>query len=208
MPRSPTPSLLARLALMALLASGCPSGFADPTREFGPPVPDGREGKVTVHVPPTMGSLDTPLRDVNGVPIGIACETCHGPDAIGEVLAEARANPEGMHASVELRHGPLTCASCHAPDDRRYLRLADGTMLPRADAIELCHQCHGPQFRDYTNGSHGGMTGAWDLRRGDRERNHCLDCHGAHAPAFPTLSPVFPPRDRGFVQAHGAGEQG
>lgn len=202
----PMPLLLSSTLLVSLtLFAACATGFDDPSRELGAPVIGEPTGRITIHSPPGLGLVDTPLRDVNGVVVGVACDTCHGPDSVGEVLAEGKANPEGMHASVDLQHGPLTCASCHDPDDRRYLRLADGTQLARADAIELCHQCHGPQFRDYTRGSHGGMTGAWDLRRGDRERNHCLDCHAAHAPRFPTVTAVFPPRDRGFVQAHGAG---
>lgn len=198
--RRPALSLLLPLALLA----GCGGGFTDPGRALGPPVEGPADGRVVIHRPPTLGVVDTPLRDVHGAPVGVACDTCHGPDADGAVLAEARGNPEGMHGSVELVHGPLTCASCHDPDDQRRLRLADGSRLEMAEAMVLCAQCHGPQHRDYQNGSHGGMTGAWDLRRGDRTRNHCLDCHGAHAPAWPTLEPVFPPQDRGTVQARAA----
>ena len=64
------------------------------------------------------------------------------------------------------------------------------------EAMQLCAQCHGPQTRDYRRGSHGGMQGYWDLSRGDRVRNHCVDCHDPHAPAFPRFTPLPPPRDR------------
>lgn len=193
------PSLdLSLLPLLAMLTA-CTGGFSDPSRELGEPVTGQVTGRVEIHRPPTMGVLDTPLQDVHGAPIGVACDTCHGPDADGEVLAQAQDNPEGMHQALEHRHGALACDACHDPDDRRFLHLADGTLLEMPRAMELCAQCHGPQHRDYQRGSHGGMTGSWDLRRGDRVRNHCLDCHDAHAPAWSQLDPVFPPMDRGTV---------
>ena len=195
----PAPQRLPTLSALGLLVA-CGGGFADPSRELGPPVDTAAEGRVEIHRPPTLGVVDTPLRDVHGAPIGIACDTCHGPDPDGQVLAAARDNPEDMHASVEVQHGGLSCEACHDAEDRRFLHLADGQRLELADAQRLCAQCHGVQYRDYLGGSHGGMTGAWDLRRGDRVRNHCLDCHAAHAPAWPQVEPVFPPRDRGTLQ--------
>ncbi|MBI5610873.1 MAG: hypothetical protein HY902_18485 [Deltaproteobacteria bacterium] len=69
-----------------------------------------------------------------------------------------------------------------------------------SSVIELCSQCHGPQARDYQHGAHGGMTGYWDLRRGDRFRNVCVDCHNPHVPAYPQFAPVQRPRDR-FLDA-------
>ena len=55
--------------------------------------------------------------------------------------------------------------------------------------MTLCAQCHGPQFRDYQHGAHGGMTGYWDLTKGGRMRNNCIDCHDPHAPKYPTVTP-------------------
>lgn len=74
------------------------------------------------------------------------------------------------------------------------------------DAMQLCAQCHGPQFRDYQRRSHGGTNGHWDSRRGGSVRNHCLDCHDAHTPRFLPSVPVLVPRDRGTVasERHGA----
>jgi hypothetical protein len=65
--------------------------------------------------------------------------------------------------------------------------------------MALCAQCHGTQKRDYDHGAHGGMRGYWDLKRGPRERNHCVSCHDPHAPKFGTFMPVHPPKDR-FLQ--------
>jgi predicted CXXCH cytochrome family protein len=93
--------------------------------------------------------------------------------------------------------------ACHNPaDNYATLRLADGTALAFSESMQLCAQCHGPQYRDYQRGSHGGMTGYWDLRRGPRVRNHCQHCHDPHAPQFPKVLPVAEPRDR-FPPAQG-----
>jgi hypothetical protein len=62
--------------------------------------------------------------------------------------------------------------------------------------MRLCAQCHGPQYRDYQNGAHGGMTGNWDLSKGGRVRNNCIDCHDPHAPRYPTVTPSRGPNDR------------
>lgn len=175
-----------------LLLVACDTGFADPSREFGPPVPDGPRHPTTIHAPSTLGVVDTPLTDANGTPVGVACATCHGPDP---ETAWASRDGAPFHTGVALAHGALTCDSCHDAD-RTALHLADGTSVALPDAIELCAQCHGPQYRDYTHGSHGGLNGYWDTRRGPRTKNHCVDCHGPHAPAYAGVLPVFPPADR------------
>lgn len=188
--------------LLALLA--CDTGFDDPSRALGPAVDAPADGVTEIHEPATLGRVDTPAEDVHGAPVGVACATCHAPGADGTALVEGGGPPDAMHASIEVAHGDLSCNACHDADDRTSLHLADGTTLPMARAMDLCAQCHGPQYRDYSRGSHGGMRGSWDLRRGDRERNHCLDCHGAHDPSYPELMPVLPPQDRGTVQLRAA----
>lgn len=178
-------------ALLLFLA--CQTGFADPSRELGPAVPDGPRYPTSIHAPTTLGVVDTPLTDVNGTPVGVACATCHGPDPDTSWAAR---EGEPFHTGVTVTHGTLGCESCHDATDRTLLHLADGAPLDLADAITLCAQCHGPQYRDYVRGSHGGMTGYWDTRRGPRVRNHCADCHAPHAPAYAAVLPVFPPADR------------
>ncbi len=155
---------------------------------------------VVVRHPETLGVLDTELRDVRGAPVGMACATCHAAGARPPIAGRAGA-PEDFHAGVRLAHGTLTCNSCHDPADRTRLRLADGTSLALAEVMQLCGQCHGPQVRDYERGSHGGMTGYWDLSRGPRVRNSCVACHGAHEPSYPKVVPAAPPRDR-FLPHH------
>lgn len=109
-----------------------------------------------------------------------------------------------FHQGLTFRHGSLACASCHVIGDQDRLHKADGTTVPLRDALDLCAQCHGPQFRDYQRRSHGGTSGRWDATSGPSVRNHCLDCHDAHAPKFLPSTPVLVPRDRGTVAgAHG-----
>lgn len=186
------PALTTWIGLVAVL--GCGEDFPD-DRAFGPAV----EGvadlhPVTIHHPTTLGVADTSRTDVLGRPIGVSCVTCHGPTP-DEALVAGLGAPETFHTKVEPVHGDLSCNSCHA-EDRTRLRLADGATLELHEVRRLCAQCHGPQHRDYLAGAHGGMTGYWDLRRGPRTRNVCVDCHAPHAPAITPVRPVLPPRDR------------
>lgn len=188
---------------LALFACGAEPGadFADPSRAWAEPAPEGAF-HTEIHQPSSLGALDTHLVDVRGGAIGVACATCHGPGADGEVLASLPGEPEELHAGVRLEHGALSCNSCHDPGDRSLLRLADGATLEMDQAMTLCAQCHGVQTRDYRRGSHGGMSGYWDLSRGPRLRNHCLDCHGAHDPAYGQVQPAPGPRDRFIGGTH------
>ena len=194
-----TPQLL---TLILLACGGAEPGadFADPSRAWSEPVPAGTF-YTEIHQPGGLGALDTHLVDVRGGAVGVACATCHGPEADGTVLAELPGDPEDFHGGLRLEHGSLSCESCHDPQDRS-LRLADGTRLEMDQAMTLCAQCHGVQVRDYDRGSHGGMSGYWDLERGPRLRNHCLDCHDAHDPAYGQVLPAPGPRDRFFGGTH------
>ena len=188
-----TPSLV----LLVALLMGCPSDseWTDPSREFGPAVStEAPKHPVSIHQPTTLGVADSAHVDINGTPIGVACDTCHGPS--GELSwAQQPDSPANFHEAVKLEHGTLSCNFCH-DDDRTKLHLADGKKLDIGDALVLCSQCHGVQVRDYKAGSHGGMNGYWDLQRGPRDRNHCVDCHAPHTPAYERVMPVHMPQDR------------
>lgn len=134
--------------------------------------------------------------DVNpdGSPATIDCATCHSTRP-PNITNRASTDLDEFHQGLTFEHGTLSCLACHNADNYDSLKLADGTPLPFAESMTLCAQCHGPQFRDYRHGSHGGMTGHWDLTRGPRTRNHCTTCHDPHAPAYPKLTPVFKPTD-------------
>lgn len=134
--------------------------------------------------------------DEKGQPITIACAICHAtkPTSPGAKLGTSL---KLFHQDLHGSHGNLSCVSCHNPaDGYASLRLADGKNVPFTEVMTLCAQCHGPQFRDYQHGAHGGMTGHWDLTKGSRSRNNCVVCHEAHAPKYPTVSPARRPNDR------------
>lgn len=148
---------------------------------------------VEVVIPHVLRGL--PLATDGGLHAVTPCTTCHGAiDKTPLPLSPERL--AGPHSGLTLQHGSLRCASCHDAERRDQLRLADGRSIALLDAMELCAQCHGPQKRDYDHGAHGGMRGHWDLRKGSRERNHCVACHDPHAPRFGTFMPVAGPRDR------------
>lgn len=150
----------------------------------------GRIYTETILHPPMRG---VQARTPDGRSVTVACGTCHGVDWQPKAQPALTAFHQGMHH----RHGGLSCQSCHDPaDGYQSLRLADGRRLGYDQSMTLCAQCHGPQARDYAHGAHGGMTGSWDLSRGGRTRQTCITCHDPHAPAYPTLSPLPPARDR------------
>jgi formate-dependent nitrite reductase cytochrome c552 subunit len=125
----------------------------------------------------------------------VACPTCHSLRREAP-LPRSTTELDEFHSGLELRHGELVCSACHVAGDPTSLHLADGRNIPMQSVMSLCGQCHGPQLRDYRHGAHGGMRGYWDLGRGPRDRNNCVDCHDPHAPQFVGGQPVLPPRDR------------
>lgn len=150
---------------------------------------------VEIVTPTVLQGLPMGQRDQLGRPTVTPCRTCHDAEDKSP-LPDAASAPKGPHAGLTLVHGTLQCAACHDRTRRDQLHLADGTVIPLLEAMQLCGQCHGPQKRDYDHGAHGGMRGYWDLSRGPRERNHCVACHDPHAPAFGKFAPVSGPRDR------------
>ncbi len=177
------------------------------------PRPSGTQvGIVTIHESPKLTSVEVPGKtDGAGRPLRVACVTCHAVrDAGGGGhFPERAADLREFHVGLVVDHGKLACTSCHV--DRvggaPKLHLSDGTELATSEAMRLCGQCHGSKLTQYERGAHGGMTGHWDLSRGGRTRNHCVDCHDPHVPPFQPSRPVLPPRDRGLTP-HPAGDHG
>lgn len=150
---------------------------------------------VYINHPDGLPMVDSGKRAQDGSIISVRCNTCHD-NKDSNLAANSGHELKGFHQEMKFNHGSLSCVSCHNSDNYETLHLADGRPLEFRDTMQLCAQCHGPQYRDYRNGSHGGMSGYWDLNRGVRKRNTCTDCHSAHVPAYPKVMPVFPPKVR------------
>lgn len=147
--------------------------------------------------PPVAHGVDPRTGD----PVTIACVTCHATRT-PNFANQASADLDLFHQGLMVTHGANTCLSCHNPQDYGSLHLANGTRVEFTDVVTLCSQCHGPQWRDYQHGAHGGMTGSWDLTKGPRERNGCTSCHDPHAPKFRGAHPVLQPQDRFLEPTH------
>ncbi len=154
---------------------------------------------VAIHPGPVTPVVQARHASTAGTMAAVACSTCHTTRAPNVAIKSAAALQE-FHQGLIYRHGELSCLSCHNSTNYDTLRRADGSTIAYPDTMQLCAQCHGTHYRDYQHGSHGGMTGYWDLTRGPRDRNTCTDCHDPHAPLYPRVRPVFPPRDRGAAQ--------
>ena len=192
------PSVLGLVAMVMTMVSGGVFGCGPSERERASPAPYVPMGDL--HPIETLGSpegsgVSTSRTDALGRPVVVACSSCHAaraPDATRRDGAEFTV----FHQGLTMRHGGLTCLSCHGGDGYDALRLADGSAVPFPEVMTLCRQCHGPQARDYAHGTHGGMAGYWDRSKGPRTRNSCVVCHDAHAPAYSGMQPAPGPADR------------
>jgi len=149
----------------------------------------------TIRKPAGPPQVLTGLTDVHGNAVTVSCSTCHAtrkPDLENNTAVEMNE----FHGSLKIAHGKISCLSCHNANDYDSLKLADGSRIEFSDVMSLCGQCHGPQMRDYEHNVHGGMNGYWDLTKGARQKNNCVDCHNPHSPQFPKMQPTFKPRDR------------
>ncbi len=164
-----------------------------PGRSFSDKVIGDELHPVVIRQPAGVPLVDSGKLDAKGQPVMVDCATCHDTREPRFATNKGDALKE-FHQGLNFKHGDQTCMSCHNSGDYGSLKRADGRSLDFSNTMQLCAQCHGPQFRDYQNGSHGGMTGHWDLKQGPRERNTCTDCHDPHHPAYPQVMPVFPPK--------------
>lgn len=160
------------------------------------PAPGEEVHDVTIHAPERLNSIPTDVKGPDGEAARVLCSTCHDTVDTGEV-ALAPSDLKEFHQGLTFTHGTLACANCHVAGKPLALHLATGEELPMTEAMQLCSQCHGTQRRSYDHGAHGGMNGHWDLSRGPRLRNNCVDCHDPHQPQIAPVIPAPPIRDRG-----------
>ncbi len=150
---------------------------------------------VVIRRPAGTPKVATGLTNYHGQPVMASCSSCHATTK-PNIETRATMDLDQFHQGLKYVHGNLTCLSCHNAKNYDTLRMADSRPVEFTNVMTLCSQCHGPQRRDYDMGLHGGMNGHWDLTKGGRTRNTCINCHDPHAPAFPLVMPVLSPRDR------------
>lgn len=200
---------IAPLILFAVLAGGC--GTKEESNERSSELslrasvandqPSTKSFGVTIRKPSGPPRVSTGILDSAGNPVLVSCTTCHATRPPNEENRTSEDMDE-FHQGIPLSHGSTSCLSCHNSRDYDSLALSDGRRVEFSDVMTLCAQCHGTQMRDYENGAHGGMNGYWDLKRGPRTRNNCVDCHDPHSPRFPHMVPTFRPVDRFLDQHH------
>jgi formate-dependent nitrite reductase cytochrome c552 subunit len=186
------------MVLLLLVLAGCLWAGSSARQEVLVPVAAAlstNQFEVVINRPPGPRLVATGKTNFLGEPVMASCSSCHATTKPNINTSRAE-DLDQFHQGLKYNHGNLTCLSCHNSGDYETLRLADSRSLDFSDSMTLCSQCHGSQRRDYDRGLHGGMTGHWDLTRGGRARNTCIDCHDPHSPAFPAVMPVLAPRDR------------
>jgi hypothetical protein len=192
------------LSAFAIVALGGVVACNAPVRERAKqPPPKAATYPVTINEPDFLGGVQVPTKSASPKKLRVTCRTCHSLRGTTTVPDSAD-DLKDFHKGLIVQHGDVSCSSCHDKQNPQSLRLASGERISSADVMRQCAQCHGSQKRDYDHGAHGGMRGYWDLSRGPRSRNNCVDCHAAHTPAFRGGMPVLPPRDR-FVAPKGGG---
>lgn len=179
---------------LAIPATGC--NRPDLTQTRPAPSASVEPQAVEIHIPDRLFGVPTGRTNALGKEERAACVTCHSLRR-PERLPTSTAELDEFHQGLQFDHGPLVCSMCHVIGAQDTLHLADSTLIPMQDAMRLCAQCHGPQYRDYQHRSHGGLNGYWDRSQGAQVRNHCIDCHDPHIPRFQPSTPVLPPHDRG-----------
>lgn len=188
-------SRLVYLSALLVLGAACNRQVAD--REKARP-PGPATHAVVIRQPAKLLSIEANLAGPDAQDLRVACATCHYLRDPAVTALPDSAELALFHRDLKFDHGgeTVTCASCHVAGRSDQLHLATGAMVAMTEVMTVCGQCHGPQLRDYQHGAHGGMTGYWDLSRGGRTRNNCVDCHDPHTPAYVGGHPVLPPRDR------------
>jgi hypothetical protein len=187
--------VVAAAAIAASIATFAISGSRPSPNSPPPPAVQAELFPTHENAGPQTPRVATGTFDPRGNPVSVSCSSCHSTREPNREIRAAEQLAE-FHQGLRFAHGGLSCLSCHNADNYETLRLADGAAVEYSNARMLCTQCHTRQGQDFERGLHGGMKGFWDLTRGPRQRNSCLDCHDAHHPAFPEVLPVFPPRDR------------
>jgi hypothetical protein len=116
------------------------------------------------------------------------CTQCHlETDVVDKTPREIALHNDGI---FEHDSANRWCLDCHDTQQRDFLHLADGRLIPFEESYKLCGQCHGTQLRDWRAGDHGKRTGSWS---GAKQYMLCAHCHNPHSPHFKPIEPLPPP---------------
>ena len=197
-PLGQSAGLAVALLAVATLGMGCRKWphLAEETHAAALPAVSEARFPTTINHSYGLLGVTTARKDVLGKPARIPCVTCHSRDPLKNGKPENTEAKEipGFHGGIQLNHGGQACRTCHQVPGFDAFNLASGQRVSYLQVIDLCGQCHARRVAEYKRGIHGGMNGYWDLSRGPRNRNLCIDCHNAHSPA---IGPVMPaPRHR------------
>ncbi len=158
----------------ALLLSGCVSEGEETEAAMAAPEQAGLqvEAAERLEVPPPPFS-----------PGIFPCSSCHG-------MIPANPTRRGLifHTEIVLSHDEehRWCLDCHDAEDRDWLHLASGELVPFEESYRLCGQCHGEKYRDWRVGVHGRRSGDWN---GHKTYLLCAHCHNPHRPRFEPVEP-------------------
>ncbi len=125
------------------------------------------------------------------------CDQCHAAMEPNPDIRELNT----MHdAEIDHGRGRIWCLSCHAFEDRNYLRTLLDEPVDFDDAHLVCGGCHSNRHRDWTFGVHGKRVANW---QGARTLYSCTHCHNPHSPAIEPRAPQpAPPVRAGLEPQH------
>ncbi len=121
--------------------------------------------------------------------VGYWCNLCHGKMLPNPEEREIHA--EGHPSS--LKHGEFWCLNCHNLNDRDYLKLINGKLIPFNQSPELCGECHGQVYNEWKEEIHGRWVGSINNPIADVI---CVDCHNPHSPKFSPIEPMPTPQEK------------
>jgi hypothetical protein len=125
------------------------------------------------------------------------CKLCHMKKSLKflppkHVLTKQHANYSFMHAKKEI-----SCNACHDAENSNYLRTNSEFQASFEKPSAVCQRCHSEEFKDWSRGIHGKISGGWMTKPGiERKVKQCTECHDPHSvrikPMIPEKAPTVP----------------
>lgn len=118
------------------------------------------------------------------------CYICH----MAYVPDPSVIQPIYNHQKIGMAHGKnRRCFNCHYIADRNRFTGPGDRFFEVWQVPQLCGHCHGVQYTQWTQGTHGLRQGTWHPAATESTVNHgCTQCHDPHSPSF-VYAPYAPP---------------